>query len=84
MIWRGVPVFVDGRADVYGDDFLFYYRQAFDVGPDWQRPLDDFDVAYVLMESGSPLTSILEATEQWEQVYVDDLAEIFVRIESPE
>ncbi|HUM71962.1 MAG TPA: hypothetical protein PLK31_24300, partial [Chloroflexota bacterium] len=47
LIWRGLPVFVDGRADVYGDDFLFYYRQAFDAAPQWRAPLDDLDLTYV-------------------------------------
>lgn len=78
LIWRGIPVFVDGRADVYGDDFLFYYRQAFDVNADWQEPLDDYDVAYVIMERASPLTVVLAAVG-WTEVYEDELAQIFVR-----
>lgn len=83
LIWRGLPVFVDGRADVYGDDFLFYYRDAFDVAENWQEPLDEFDVAYVLMERGAPLTTVLVTSGQWKQLYEDDLAQIFVRSESP-
>jgi hypothetical protein len=81
LIWRELPVFVDGRADVYGDEFLFYYRQAFDAGPRWQEPLDDFDVTYVLMERDSPLMTVLAASGEWQEVYQDDLAQIFVRIE---
>ena len=79
LIWRGVPVFVDGRADVYGDPFLLYYRRTFDVRPGWQEPLDEYDVDYVLMEAGSPLTAVLTASPDWTEVYVDDLAQIFVR-----
>lgn len=79
LIWRGVPVFVDGRADVYGDPFLLYYRRTFDVRPGWQEPLDEYDVDYVLMEAGSPLTAVLAASPDWTEVYADDLAQIFVR-----
>lgn len=79
LIWRGLPVFVDGRADVYGDDFLFYYRQAFDAGPQWRAPLDDFAVTYVLMERDSPLLTVLAASGDWQQVYQDELAQIYVR-----
>jgi hypothetical protein len=79
LIWRGVPVFVDGRADVYGDDFLFYYRRTFELQESWQEPLDDFDVDYVIMERGSPLTVVLDSTDGWQEVYHDDLARIFVR-----
>ncbi|MBK8905067.1 MAG: hypothetical protein IPM53_28055 [Anaerolineaceae bacterium] len=79
LIWRGVPVFVDGRADVYGDPFLLYYRRTFDVRPGWQEPLDEYDVDYVLMEAGSPLTAVLAASPDWTEVYADNLAQIFIR-----
>jgi hypothetical protein len=46
LIWRGIPVFVDGRADVYGDDFLREYFRAFAVEQNWQQPLEDYDVSY--------------------------------------
>jgi len=79
LIWRGVPVFVDGRADVYGDDFLFYYRLTFELQGNWQDPLNDFDVDYVIMERGSPLAVVLAQTDGWQEVYHDDLATIFTR-----
>lgn len=34
LIWRDVPVFIDGRADVYGDDFMYLYFQAEDAERD--------------------------------------------------
>ncbi len=79
LIWRGVPVFVDGRADVYGDPFLLFYRETFEVKSTWQEPLDEYDVDYVLMERGTPLTAVLTASPEWMQVYEDDIAEIFIR-----
>jgi hypothetical protein len=79
LIWRGLPVFVDGRADVYGDDFLFYYRRAFDATPHWQDPLDDHNVEYVLMEAGSSLGVVLEASGRWSLVYEDGQAQVFRR-----
>ena len=79
LIWRELPVFVDGRADVYGDPFLFYYLQTFEVRDNWQEPLDEYDVYYVLMEKGSPLTTVLQTSDQWQELYSDDLAQIFIR-----
>ncbi|GJM41017.1 MAG: hypothetical protein DHS20C20_12990 [Ardenticatenaceae bacterium] len=79
LIWRGVPVFVDGRADVYGDPFLLLYRETFEVRATWQDPLDEYDVDYVLMERGTPLTAVLTASPDWTQVYEDEIAQIFVR-----
>jgi hypothetical protein len=79
LIWRGLPVFVDGRADVYGDDFLFYYLQTFEVRANWRQPLEEYNVAYVLIEPGSPLTAVLTLDEQWHTIYQDDIAHIFLR-----
>jgi hypothetical protein len=81
LIWRGVPVFVDGRADVYGDDFLFYYLQTYRLEATWAQPLNDFDVDYVLMEPTSPLSTLLATSPQWREIYRDDIAQVFVRNE---
>ena len=74
-------MFVDGRADVYGDDFLFYYRRTFEIQEDWQEPLQAFAVDYVLMERGSSLSAVLLNDPGWQEAYADDLARIFVRAE---
>jgi hypothetical protein len=79
LIWRGVPVFVDGRADVYGDPFLLFYRETFEVQSTWQEPLDEYNVDYVLMERGTPLTAVLAASPDWKMAYEDDNAQIFMR-----
>ncbi|RMH00806.1 MAG: hypothetical protein D6706_03100 [Chloroflexi bacterium] len=79
LVWRGIPVFVDGRADVYGDPFLFYYLQTYQVTENWDKPLDDFAVRYVLMERDTPLTAVLTVSNEWHLAYQDDVAVIFVR-----
>ena len=79
LIWRGLPVFIDGRADVYGDDFIFYYLKTLELQEDWRKPLDDYDVAYVIMETGSQLNTVLAASGEWQEVYADDVAQIFIK-----
>ncbi len=79
LIWRGVPVFIDGRADVYGDEFMYLYFQAEDAEEDWREPLDQFDVDYVLMPPGSELGVVLTEAPEWTSVYDDGVAEIYVR-----
>jgi hypothetical protein len=79
LIWRGVPVFVDGRADVYGDEFLLFYRRTYDMRQNWQELLDEYAVDYVLIESFHPLATLLEASAGWIESYRDPLAVIFVR-----
>lgn len=79
LIWRGIPVFVDGRADVYGDEFLHHYRLTFDLTSSWQEPLDEFDVDYVLIESSNSLSTLLTVSDQWRRAYGDDVATIYLR-----
>lgn len=79
LIWRGLPVFVDGRADVYGDAFLLQYRETFEGQANWERPLILFDVSYVLIEPNSRLSHLLENSPNWQLGYEDGLAQIFLR-----
>lgn len=79
LIWRGFPVYIDGRADVYGDDFIFYYRQTLDMADTWREPLDAYDVQLVMMETGDPLNTLLLTSNEWQEIYVDDVAQILAR-----
>lgn len=81
LIWRGIPVFVDGRADVYRDQFLLYYRQTLELQDDWREPLDEFDVTYALLGKNSALGTLLATSDGWREQYADDQARIFVRSE---
>ncbi|MEW5986186.1 MAG: hypothetical protein AB1791_06100 [Chloroflexota bacterium] len=79
LIWRGLPVFVDGRADVYGDDFLFYYLQTWELTSSWRQPLVDWQVEYVLIEPHRSLSTLLIASGEWTPVYTDEVAQVLVR-----
>ncbi|MCB8990215.1 MAG: hypothetical protein H6665_06315 [Ardenticatenaceae bacterium] len=81
LIWRGIPVFIDGRTEVYGDAFFLYYLQASEVKENWREPLDDFDVAYVLLKRSHSLGTLLLASGEWQQAYRDDLAQILVPVD---
>jgi hypothetical protein len=85
LIWRRIPVFIDGRTELYGNDFFLAYLQAFDARHNWHEPLDDYDVETVLMPANSALATVLTASEEWGEVYMDDQARIFQRTgrESP-
>ena len=79
LLWRGYEVFIDGRADVYGDDFINEYLLAYRVRSDWRKPLDKYGADYVLIESRASFATLLEESLDWEQVYRDEVAVIFVR-----
>ncbi|MDY7039693.1 MAG: hypothetical protein SVX38_02390 [Chloroflexota bacterium] len=84
LLWLGYEVYIDGRADVYGDDFINEYLLAYHLHGDWRRPLDKYDVDYVLIESGAAFATLLEESADWQRVYRDDVAVIFVRVTGEE
>lgn len=66
LIWRDIPVFIDGRADVYGDEFLSTYVDTHRVAPNWSESLDANGVQWVLVEPDHALTTMLTASADWE------------------
>jgi hypothetical protein len=81
LLWRGYPVFIDGRADVYLDAFMDEYVLAYQLRGDWRRPLDRYDVDYILIERGASFAALLEESDEWRREYADEQAIIFVRVE---
>jgi hypothetical protein len=79
LIWRRIPVFIDGRTELYGDAFFRDYLQTFQVREGWARPLDEYAVDTVLVDTGSPLATLLHTAAGWQEVYRDEIATIFTR-----
>ena len=81
LIWRLYPrarVFIDGRADVYGDAFIEnVYLKAYRGGTDWRAPLDRYGVRVVLIEPTAPLAARLTQDAEWKRVYADQQAVVF-------
>ncbi|MBM3129703.1 MAG: hypothetical protein FJ009_13890 [Chloroflexi bacterium] len=81
VIWRLYPatrVFIDGRADVYGDAFIEdVYLKAYRGGADWRAPLEQYAVRVVLIEPGAPLAAQLARDPEWQSVYADRQAVVF-------
>ena len=81
LIYKGFPregVFVDGRADMY-NEFLKNYFDVVDLKPEWKEILDRFDIAWMMITANSPLSVLLLETGNWNLVYADKVANVFVR-----
>ncbi|MCI0399275.1 MAG: hypothetical protein L0332_09985 [Chloroflexi bacterium] len=79
LIWRGVPVFVDGRTELYGNEFFLRYLQTFELRENWRDPLEEYSVEVILVPRSLALATLLQAGDGWREVYADDLAKVFVR-----
>ncbi len=78
LIWQGYRVFIDGRAELYGDEILGEYLKAHMVEADWEKPLQRYGVETVLIETDSRLAVVLRESGRWATVYRDELATVFV------
>lgn len=76
LIYRGIPVFIDGRADMYGDDFVKQYVTAVSASESDALPalLAKFKVQWTLLEPGMPAVALLDRLPGWRRVYTDDAA----------
>jgi hypothetical protein len=72
-------VYIDGRADVYGDSFMVETIRTYDGHTDWRKPLERLGVRTVIIEPTAPLASLLREDNAWDKVYEDRQAVIFTR-----
>lgn len=72
------PIFIDGRADVYGDGIIREYVHVIGVD-DPATVLDRYRIDHVLYQPGSPLALWLDESGGWVRAYVDREAAVWVR-----
>lgn len=81
LIWRQIPVFVDGRAELYGEAFdMAYYRamQLKDVRL-FLEMLEKWNIDAVLLTPGTPAVGLLDNIGGWRRAYADGNAVLHVR-----
>ncbi len=73
------PVFIDGRADVYGQELLEMYVGMIGVRDDPQLVLDRYAIDHALLPPDWELARWFDASELWMRAYTDEIAAIWVR-----
>lgn len=79
LLWKGIPPYIDGRTDMYGPEYLEDMLDTLFLREGWERQLDRFEIETALLTHSAPLTQMLEQREDWDEVYRDDQAVVFVR-----
>lgn len=82
LIWKLYPtrpVFIDGRADVYGDALVEEYLSAEAGEKNWRATLDARGVRTVMIKPVAPLASLLREDAGWNKVFEDEQSVIFFR-----
>jgi hypothetical protein len=83
FIWKLFPaykVYIDGRADLYGDTFMDDFAASYYLkGKSWQDPLSEWGIRTVVLPPDAPLVVALRAMPAWEVVFADKQAVVLTR-----
>lgn len=81
LIFRGVPVFVDARAGMYGEAFLKKTFDAVAAAPDGdiQALLTKYRINAILLWPGLSVVPLINRMPGWRRVYEDRWAVAYVR-----
>ena len=80
MSLMGIKPFIDGRAEVFGDDFLARFRAI--TGQDdteLVKALDEYHIEWAILEPDMPTIKKMENMPGWQQIYADKTAVVFTR-----
>lgn len=82
LIYRLYPaqkVFIDGRADMYGDAFLAEYGAISDGAENWRTLFDKYRIDYVIVQRSQPLRQLLLERGDFNLVYQDKADSVLLR-----
>jgi len=84
LIAQGVPVFIDGRIELYGDDFLSAYLKAVNGHePALDDLLEKYRIAWTMLPPGGVADEELGRSPAWRKIYGDKFAVVRARAEQP-
>jgi hypothetical protein len=80
VIFSGIPPFIDGRAELYGDEFIKRYVQAMLLeSNELPQLLDQYGIAWTLIAPERPAVLLLDHLPGWRRFYADQVAVVHVR-----
>lgn len=77
-------VFIDDRADFYGEKFYIQYGNIIQAKPGWEKLLDKNNIEWILMPSNTMLVQALKDKPGWQLKAKDEAASLYVRNNSRE
>jgi hypothetical protein len=79
LILNGIKPFIDGRADLYGDDFMLGHHHI--VSGDaaaFEEAVRKWGIGWTILAPGEPLVSLLDRKPGWRRAYADKWAVVHV------
>ena len=87
LIYRGIPVFIDSRADLYtpefngkknedgdyeGRDIFSDYLNVSNISTYYENKFEKYDITHVLIRKNSKLNMLLSRDDKYKELYSDD------------
>jgi len=72
-------VFIDGRADMYGEDIFSDHSKILGMDKEAEELLEKYDIGWTLLLKNSISNRYLTHCKGWNSVYSDDEIEILVK-----
>lgn len=81
LIYMGIPVYIDGRADLYGDAFMKEFADAADlrVAGEFERLLSKYRITWTLLPPGAAANQLLAHLPGWQRFYSDEVSVVYVK-----
>ena len=82
FLWKAFPefpVFIDGRTEVYKGGVLKEYLAVSNAEDGWKRIVEKYDVRFFVIRPERKISPVLLRDKNWELVYFDYNAVIYVR-----
>jgi hypothetical protein len=80
LIFAKVRPFIDGRADMFGAEFMALYRRIAAGEPDAvEETLKRYDIAWTMLPPGLGAVAVLDREPGWRRLYADAHAVVHVR-----
>ena len=95
LIFRGIPVFIDSRADLYAPEFngskdengKFVGRDIFSdflnisgIGTFYEDKFEEYGITHVITENNSKLNLLISRDENYDKLYSDSYFTVYKRI----
>ncbi len=78
LLYRGIPVFIDSRADLYSPEFnegctIFEdYMNISNISTEYETMFEKYGITHVIMYKNSKLNMLISKEENYKELYKDD------------
>ncbi len=83
LVWKlypSTPVFIDGRADLYGQQLFDQFAETYQFKGAWQQPFQRWRIDTVIVPPDSPLAIGLRSSSDWTVTYEDSQAMVLTAL----